>query len=268
MALAHQFRQHLVRVSVCLLGMMVLVGCTSTDEVTRAPLGVATENPVVQTAAGYRIEPVLIDLCDPVAIAVDGEGNLYVVEQGMIPEAQPRILRVMTTGHIDVLTDKLNGPVHCIRWENGRLMVWDGEETAWLGPLGERKGVAGPPRAVPNRTVVDVSGGFGTVGDRFVIAGGRVIRRGQAGDEMFLDAASGPSGSRRLVDLAFGPGDKALYVADLGPVTATSPAGPVIGGNGVVWRITPQTGEHLGPPARLSPPQQFGVSRQATRPSL
>ena len=260
-------RHPIVQISTCLLGVIGLVGCAGPQEAAQPPTELVTENAAVYTASGYRVEPVVVDLCEPVSITLDGEGHLYIAEQGVVPEAAPpRILRVSPAGHIDVLTDRLNGPVHAIRWQNGRLMVWDERETAWLSATGERRGVAGPPQPAPGRVLIDRSGGFGASGDRFVIAGGRVVRQGAAGTEVFLDSAHA-SGSRRLVDLAFALGDKALYVADLGPLSATSASGPPIGGNGVIWRITPMVSDHLGPPPGLAPPQQFGVSRQATRPS-
>lgn len=268
MALARQ----LAKLSMALLGAALIAGC-SVDDVAqqRSPeagiSGHSQSDLPVQTAPGYRVEAVLVDLCEPMTVTLDREGNLYVAEQGAGPgAAPPRILRVSPAGHIDVLTDKLNGPVHCIRWENERLIVWDGKEVASFGAQGEVRRPAGQPAQAPPRRAVSAGGEFGAQGDWFVISGGQVIRRSADGDQLFLWARDGTMGIRRLADLAFGPGDKALYVADLGPITATSPTGPAIGGNGIIWRITRIGSGPQGPPAQLSPPQQLGVGGQTTRP--
>lgn len=77
----------------------------------------------VRLPAGYRIEPLVLNLSIPTTAIFDGQ-DLLIAESGFLDTARPRVLRVSPAGRVAVVASEgLLGPVTGLLLVNGRLYI-------------------------------------------------------------------------------------------------------------------------------------------------
>jgi glucose/arabinose dehydrogenase len=86
----------------------------------------APDAAALDVPSGYRAEAVVTDLIYPSSVDFDDQGNLLIAEAGHVygdPSAPARILKLTTSGALEVLVSQLNGPVNDILWHQGKLYI-------------------------------------------------------------------------------------------------------------------------------------------------
>ena len=129
-----QRRELHVSVKLCILALSLLGGCYSTlpshggGEIAIAPPRRVNPNDV-WLPRGYRIEAVAEGLNYPTGVTFDDKGRVYVVEAGYSygeAWAEPRLLRVVANGVVNVVARGDNGPWNGATFHHGNFYIAEG----------------------------------------------------------------------------------------------------------------------------------------------
>jgi len=91
----------------------------------------------VETPPGFQVEVVVRDLNDPTCVELDSDGNLYIAESGAVSDDgawDARILRVAPWGEMEVVAERLSGPITGLLWHQERLYVSHRGRISWVEP--------------------------------------------------------------------------------------------------------------------------------------
>jgi hypothetical protein len=255
----------------------LLLGCAGCAGVRRA-VGSSSEvefepprrvePSAIELPAGYQIEPVIIGLNFPTAVAFDEQGTPYVLEAGGTVGGvvhRPRLLRVHLDGTYGVIALGEGAPWSEVSYKEDAFYVAESDENGGMRVLRVTPGGAVTPLVEGAPSLEDRAGlegqersdlcrsaEFGYAGEAFVVEAAvpQVLRRDAASGQVRAFAsnrvapgepAPGPGqggGLERPQSVRFDPSGRALYVVDSGVVTVDGQGEHPHERTGVLWKIT------------------------------
>lgn len=250
------------------------VGCARVSRVVGASSGAEFEPPrrvepsAIELPAGYQIEPVIIGLNFPTAVAFDEQGTPYVLEAGGTVggvEHRPRLLQVHLDGTYGVIALGEGSPWSEVSYKEGAFYVAEGDgrggtRVLRITPGGEVTPLVAGAQSLEDRAGLEGqarsdlcrSKEFGYMGESFTAEAvvPQVLRKETASGQVRVfawnrsttgESAPGPGqggGLERPLAVRFDPSGRALYVVDYGVVTVDEEGEHPQEHTGVLWRIT------------------------------